>query len=48
MLALTHFYHFELELPPNASEQEDTSDEDEQEDAYASDQIADEKWLAQY
>ena len=29
-------------------EQQDTSDEDEPEDAYTNEPIADEKWLAQY
>ena len=32
----------------NASEQEDTSDDDEPEDAYANGPLADENWLAQY
>ena len=40
-------YDLEVEVSSNASEQKDTSD-DELEDAYANEPLADENWLAQY
>jgi len=41
-------YDLEVEVSSNASGQEDTSDDAESEDAYASEQLADQNWLTQY
>jgi len=41
-------YDLEVEVSSNASEQENTSDDDEPEDVYANAPLADENWRAQY
>ena len=41
-------YDLEVEVMSNASEQKDTSDDDEPEDVYAHKPQADKNWLAQY
>ena len=41
-------YDLEVEVSSNASEQEDTSDDDEPEVAYTNEPLADENWRAQY
>jgi hypothetical protein len=38
----------EVEVSTNASKQETTSDDDEPEDAYANEPLADKDWLAQH
>ena len=56
MLALTQAripeteveYDLEVEVMSNVSEQKDTSDDDEPEDVYTNEPLADENWLAQY
>ena len=39
-------YDLEVEVMPNASKQNDTSDDDEPEDVYANAPLADENWLS--
>ena len=39
-------YDLEVEVMSNASEQKDTSDDDEPEDVYTNGPLADENWLA--
>ena len=41
-------YDREVKVSSNTSEQKDTSDDDEPEDTYANEPLADESWLAQY
>ena len=41
-------YDLEVEVMSNAREQKDTSDDDELEDLYANEPLADENWLTQY
>ena len=41
-------YDLEVVVMPNASEQNDTSDDDEPEDVYANEPLADENWLSCY
>ena len=41
-------YDLEVEIMSNTSEQKDTSDDNEPEDVYANEPLADENWLAQY
>lgn len=41
-------YDLEVDIMSNASKQKDTSDDDEPEDVYANEPLADENWLAQY
>ena len=39
-------YDLEVEVMSNASKQKDTSDDDEPEDVYTNEPLADENWLA--
>ena len=41
-------YDLEVEVMSNASEQKDTSDDDEPEDVFVNEPLADYNWLAQY
>ena len=41
-------YDLKVEVMSNASEQKDTSDNDEPEDVYTNEPLADENWLSQY
>ena len=41
-------YDLEVEVMSNVSEQKDTSDDDEPEDVYTNEPLADENWLVQY
>ena len=41
-------YNLEVKVSSNVSKQEDISDDDESEDAYANGPLADENWLTQY